>query len=629
MRKVFLAAILYTLLLSACGTREISIETTAVGNSVLPEAAIVTATPESGLSLNSKSEEIRQAMLESATKWKSVWMDGTITDYALEGTDSQITTIHEQDWIDPSTNRFRILMGPIDGEAEKFMASDGMSILEMDLPSGQSQSRPLPDFVKAGQFVPTPQPDTAFPQPLWRQIGTPLSQLAFTSDFAQSAGTFVPVTTESVAGRQALVVDWTFAQNQLPSWRMWLDTNTGVILKMQTYDKQGGDTVRSEAVVNQISFDDVFADALFKNPSLLPEFSDMAGIPLKPVESAPANSSAPDPLRDVYFFVFDHNYGHEKTQLVRVPGSCAAGLIPCPEAEEISPPSDLKFSVTSLVWSPDGKVAAFPYPISADGNRAALFLFNPQERSWKSIAEFNFIDPPIWSPDGDWLAFRAQDGAGKDEIYNVHPDGTELVNISANEKLPADGQPYVLNGWINNNIILRGRNDMVYLVRADYPTVRLLFDTPWKKSNFVPSPDGYFLAYVDVNDQSAALKLLTPDGNMTRQLAAFDKASIYPVVWSPDGKQVAFVKMTNDIAMGQDLYIIGTNGHGLQQVYHSDTSGMIDLGYSLDGKYLTFEDSDATGRHIFVIDLSTMEKHMLTVPNLPLDWWWIAPSWQR
>jgi hypothetical protein len=51
--------------------------------------------------------------------------------------------------------------------------------------------------------------------------------------------------------------------------------------------------------------------------------------------------------------------------------------------------------------------------------------------------------------------------------------------------------------------------------------------------------------------------------------------------------------------------------------------------YSLDGRYLFFEDDDATGRHLFVIDLSTMEKHMLMVPNLPLDWWQMAPSWRR
>jgi Tol biopolymer transport system component len=235
----------------------------------------------------------------------------------------------------------------------------------------------------------------------------------------------------------------------------------------------------------------------------------------------------------------------------------------------------------------------------------------------------------MWSPDGDWLAFRVQDGAGKDEVYIIHPDVTGLTNLSVNENLPAKGQPYVLNGWINNNVILNGRDDMVYLMRADYPTVKPLFDTPWIKSIFFPSPDGYFLAYVDVNDQSAALKLLTPDGSTTRELATFEKAAIYPVVWSPDGRQLAFVKMTNDLAGGQDLYTVNVDGQNLQQIYHNDNSAIMGLSYSPDGKYLIFEDTDPTGRHIFVIDLATMEKHMLVAPNLPLDWWSIAPSWQR
>ncbi len=82
------------------------------------------------------------------------------------------------------------------------------------------------------------------------------------------------------------------------------------------------------------------------------------------------------------------------------------------------------------------------------------------------MAEFNYVDPPLWSPDGEWLAFRVQDGEGKDEIYVVRRDGTELTNLSASENLPADGQPYVLNGWISDNVILRGRNDRVYLMRV-------------------------------------------------------------------------------------------------------------------------------------------------------------------
>jgi Tol biopolymer transport system component len=186
----------------------------------------------------------------------------------------------------------------------------------------------------------------------------------------------------------------------------------------------------------------------------------------------------------------------------------------------------------------------------------------------------------------------------------------------------------VLNGWISNNVILRGRNDSVYLLRVDDGVVKPLFDTPWAKSNFVPSPDGYFLAYMDANDERAVLKLLTPNGNTTRDLATFEKSSFYPIVWSRDGTQLAFAKLTNDLAMGQDVYIVAKDGTNLRQVYRSTASSITEIVFSPDGKYLLIQDDDATGRHLFVVDLGTMEKHMVQVPNLPLNWWVLAPSWQ-
>jgi dipeptidyl aminopeptidase/acylaminoacyl peptidase len=303
--------------------------------------------------------------------------------------------------------------------------------------------------------------------------------------------------------------------------------------------------------------------------------------------------------------------------------------MPCPEAQVISTPFDLKYSLPSLVWSPDGAVAAFPYPIREDGNRAALFVFDPQAQTWESLAEFNFIDPPFWSPDGRWLAFRTQEGNGAEDIYAVRRDGTQLTTLSALEGLPHEDRPYMLNGWINNHVILRGsRTETVYLVRVDDGAVRPVFDIPWAKSDFFPSPDGYFLAYAEASAQSTSVKLLTPNGDTTRELAAFQDAWIFPITWSTDGTSLAFVARAADPATGQDIYVIGQDGRNLRQVYHSNLGSVNQLIFSPDGRYLMFQDDDAAGRHIFTIDLSTLEQRMLRIPNVPLDWWWLAPSWR-
>jgi Tol biopolymer transport system component len=634
MRRSIVLFIALSLLVSGCGTLEISFETPppAIAESPAESGSDASMTVEPGLSLNSSSEEIRRAMLESATNWQSIWMDGTFIGYDPGATEPP-PVLREQVWIDLPTSRFRSLKGYVNGSMDALKISDGTTVLDMHLQTGQSQSNPLPDLGPEKQFVPAYQPGYAYPQPLWGQLGTTISLLAFPSDFAQSEGTFRPLGMELVAGHETLVVEWTYATNNLPSWRMWLDTETAVALKMQHFGKDGSENVQSEIVVDQVIYGHIFDDSLFQAPSTPPQFSDVDGNPLTISQPAPTASSDPDPLREVYFFAMDQGPAAGSTQLVRVSGSCAAGLSPCPEAEVVATPVTLNSSLTSLVWSPDGGVAAFAYPVNPDGNRTALFLFDPQAEIWQSLAEFNFIDPPFWSPDGNWLAFRVQDGEGNDEIYAIRRDGSGLTNLSISEKLPSDGSPYALSGWINNHVILHSRsNGTVYLLRVEDGSVTPLFETPLAKSDLVfPSPDGYFLAYTDAEDQRIALNLLTPDGNTVRELAAFRNTSIYPLVWSPDGARLAFAALTDatDPAAGQDILIIGSDGRELHEVYHSPMASIAEIAFSPDGNYLLFQDDDALGRHIFVVDLSTLEQHKLEISNLPMDSWWFAPSWRR
>ena len=626
MRRFTVLFIALNLVLSSCGTLEISFETAPSEIADVPVDSAPEATAEPVLSLSSSSEEIQNAMLQSANTWDTIWMDGVVTWYPADGSDSPPQVFHEQVWIETSTPRFRTLLGPGEGEAEQFTACDGTSILRMDLKSGRSESTSLPTFAKEAL------PDSS-PHMLWGQIGTPISEIALSSNYATDQGVYKPTGMEIIVERETLIVELTRPSAELPQWRMWLDTQTAVILKLQEFGKGGGEEVLGERVVNQVIYDEPFADALFQAPSASPKFSNVAGDPLTVSEPAPTASSDPDPLREVYFFMTDHNYGNEKIQLVRVPGSCAAGLIPCPEVDVISTPLGLNFSLASLIWSPNGDAAAFSYPISDDGNRSALFLFDPQTQAWQSIAEFNFIDPPFWSPDGNWLAFRVQDGNGNEDIYAIRRDGSQLTNLTESEKLPSNGSPYALSGWINNYVILHSRTSgILYLLRPEDGAVTPLFDTPLAKSDLVvPSPDGYFLAYTDASDQKITLKLLTPDGSTARDLAAFQNTSIYPIVWSPDGTRLAFATKTNGRGptSGQDIYVIGSNGRSLQQVYHSASASIADIIFSPDGNYVLLQDDVAAGRHIFVIDLTSLEQHILQAPNLLLDWWWLVPSWRR
>jgi hypothetical protein len=592
-----------------------------------PAASQPTAPPATPapLSMASSSDSIRQKIQASSSAWQTIFVDGTITWPGPNGSSAPAQVWHEQDWIERSTQHFRVLLGPPDGAATTFKACDGTSILSIDLKTGQSQSNPLP------QFAQDPAP-VAGQDMLWGQIGTPLSEIALSANYGASGGQFVPVRLDKVAGRPALVVDWLSDGASLPAFRAWLDVETGVILELQEFAKGGGDKLQGERLVNQVIYDAPFADSLFGVQAAMPQFSDISGYPLTPASPLPTPSGQADPLGQVYFFVMGQASGNAAIRLERLPGSCVSGKSACPPPEQIDTPFPLDFSLNPLAWSPDGKTAAFNFPNAANGTKTDLFLFDPGKLAWTALVEFNYIDPPLWSPDGNLLAFRVQDGQGSDDTYAIRRDGNGLINLSASAQLPADQRPYIADGWLADGLVMHsalpGTPGSLYLVRPQDASARPLFKTLLTKSQFFPSPDGKRLAYFDYSDTSPrhVLKLVDLNGTTVRELFVFRDGSIYPLLWSPDDTRIAFVFYTNNPENGQDVYLVNPDGTGLSQVYHSQRLGS--LAFSPDGKALLIQSDEAAGQHLFVVDLATLEQHLLQAPGLPLDSAWLMPSWQ-
>ncbi|NOH01995.1 MAG: hypothetical protein HND47_08530 [Chloroflexi bacterium] len=221
------------------------------------------------LSLESTPEEIQKAMLESAAHWTTLQMSGTITFYVP---DSPAQVFTEKVWLDPLNSRYRVELTDATNNAKPALKlSDGETITNVNYAANTVEQFPYPDFARVGQYVPPLQEGAVYPNPIWGQIGTPLSEMAFPANFAQGKGTFTPLAVESVAGRNALVVSWTFSGNTSPSWKIWLDAQTAVILKMQEFGKEGGESLQAERVVESIAFDQTFDETAFALPADLPQ----------------------------------------------------------------------------------------------------------------------------------------------------------------------------------------------------------------------------------------------------------------------------------------------------------------------------------------------------------------------
>ncbi len=161
-----------------------------------------------------------------------------------------------------------------------------------------------------------------------------------------------------------------------------------------------------------------------------------------------------------------------------------------------------------------------------------------------------------------------------------------------------------------------------------------MFKTTLTKAMFIPSKDGAWIAYDDYDYSSSkhSLKVAEPDGANAVELASFTAGSLYPIVWSPDNRQLAFVYY-NQITQGTqnqtaDIYVIDRTGKGLKQAYKGSTIGAIL--FSPDGKYLLIDDTASpTGGHLFAVNLETLEQRIIQSPGVTLDSDWFMPSWRR
>lgn len=621
MKRLFLLILILTL--AACSPN--------TQTPVPPTASFFDLTPDPvNLKLDSTAGQIQRALRESASKWTTLQMDGSIAWYLPDGS-TQVSK--EQVWLDPLKSRFKAeVTGVTDLNQNILKLIDGKNVYDVNLGAGQAQIFSFPDSARVGQYVPPLVDGESYPNPIWGQIGTPLSLLAFASDFSQSKGTFKPVVIETIAGRETLVTEWTYIDHSAFSLKLWIDTQTGILLKLQEYSKDGSGKLEGERVIEHITFDVTFDDALFTLPDQITlDASQNAEAGSMPVGTESASQSNEE-AGELFFFLQPRTAG-QSIQLARVSGVCVFDSVNCPPLEIVNVPFAFNFTINALSWSPDGKYAAFAYSDAPTGTPTKLWLFDSSTDTWTSLAQFPYIDPPFWSPDGTWIAFRTQDGLGGEDVYVVRRDGSELKSVSSS--LPADGRPYIMDGWYTENILMRsalpGSAGSIYLVRASDGSARPMFTTQLTKAQFIAAPDASLLAYdeYDYNSQKHVVKVMEPDGANAVSLASFTGGSIYPMAWSPDSSLIAFnyYRDSSDGSPLAEVHIVSRDGKINSLVYKGVTVGR--LLFSPNGKYLLVEETNSpTGGHLFLINLATLEKKILQAPGLSTEYDWYAPSWK-
>jgi hypothetical protein len=298
------------------------------------------------------------------------------------------------------------------------------------------------------------------------------------SPWALRAGDFRSVQTASLAGRQAVVFDWINSQGQREA-RLWLDAQTGIILKAQLYTGDDFQALSDEAVITSLSLDrSEPPPALITAANLRQARPAADELALAALPPTPTPATAP----------------LERPALQADPAPPGFD----PRGSQLA----FQFVHDPAVANADRDLAAQPAELIADGYRLGMTRFG---LPWTLRC--------VRSPDGRRLAFNAaSDGAAPaddavrwfnlSQIQAIYQPLPDLSAVSF--AFSPDNRRLAVAGEGRN-----GRPSGVYLVDIGIGESRLLLAAEGAHS-LLWSPDGEFLALIGklADEEEAAILVL-------------------------------------------------------------------------------------------------------------------------
>lgn len=595
-----------------------------------PKPTITSATTEvisdlAALTIHSTSEEIRQRMLISHTLWHSLWVDGIITGYLGNGSTESSRSTRTQVWITQPA-RARVLTGPPDGIPTYLWISDGER-----LRNGEE----VPLHIRQWQDG-TWEQETGviYPHPLTGFLPTPLVELLFPSGFAQREGDFQVKYADSIAGRQALVVEWTPSGGHLVD-RFWIDTQTGVILRQQNYGKEGNGTQTTEITLLDIVFDPDFPQETFDRLAAFPQvfaskpgeiYAADRGTPLPDkdqTDTPPSNGETDTSLKSGEIYLLLDKNGYTTAGLAHFSAACLIDNHPCPRAELISGFPDDEIGEWPLRWSPDGQQLV----ISSYADSEQVLVYNRFTAAWRAL-KVPFFSGVRWSPDGQWLVGQPviYGDTSSNPLLLVSADGREWRYLLQEE----EGFKSPL-GWLDENRIALIQtldniepsfHARILILDVHSGELTSLQDIYYEEGLNGPvlKPDGSQLIY-SIDGSNPNLLDIT-----NGQVTTLETPVTGSIDWSPDGKYLA---ITAALGYSCEIHILQLSNQESRKIFTGEWGGACTYTWSPSGDFILVGAyaQNPTVPRLYIVSVLTGETRLIELPALEVEFEWPRPSW--
>ena len=450
------------------------------------------------LTRRSSSDDILGRMLESSELWQTLWIDVQLVNYGPTSYLGPPKAYRSQAWVSQPNQSVELFGLLSDQPASVYLVSEDRSLY----------ANPLLGQTVVGLW--DGQPETLLVNPSLRSMVYPGS-----SPWATQNGSFKALKGEKVAGREAIVADWSNLHGQRQA-RLWLDASTGLILRLQTFGGPDGKALLSEGIATEILYDQSYppsrldemvrlenADVAPGSSPQFPEFDVLEPTPtlaFKP-PGQPAVPSDPAPV------VFDPAYSWLKFYPLggqeAVNQQTGTAEVPTDLFADDYSLGQVKFG---LPWalrcdrSPDGRRLAFN--TGSDGTTQA-----DDSLRWFNLQEPGAVYQPMPSLHALHFAFA--------------PDSRHLAVFATGEDAQANG---------------------LYWLDIGNGEFRLVLPL-WSARSLVFSPDGQHLALIGVQvgqETEEALVVHLNTGLVVYSLPLEALEGELPLDWPVTGWGVAF-----------------------------------------------------------------------------------------